>query len=101
MCRTSRSGDDHLQAPFDRGAGIVGHIVRGAVGGNHQGFEWHVKLTTNFRRTPHGGPVGVASHDDADEGNGAFCHSFKSEIEFAVLQVLRCSALQAVFRQGR
>ncbi|SBV97941.1 hypothetical protein KL86APRO_10949 [uncultured Alphaproteobacteria bacterium] len=66
--RAARAGDDHLEAAVARGAGVVGHAVGGAVGGNDPRFVGNFEGGQGVGGVAHGLPVRLAAHDDADGG---------------------------------
>ena len=64
----ARARDQDLQAPARRGRGVLGHPARGAVGRDDPALVGDAELDQRFRGVPHGLPVRLAAHDDADEG---------------------------------
>ncbi len=71
--RTTGAGDDHGDAPVGRAGGVVEHLARGAVRGDHADLERHVELGQRHRGGFHRRPVGVAAHDQPDAGAARAC----------------------------
>ena len=73
MGGTARSGDDDLESAFGGGLGVTGHVVGGAVGGDDFDLEGDVEGLADVSGGGKGGEIGVAAHDDADEGLTLVC----------------------------
>jgi hypothetical protein len=64
------AGDDDPEATRAGGDGVIAQPVGSAVGGDDAGLVRDYKLDESRGRVAQGGPVGLAAHDDADEGRG-------------------------------
>ena len=71
MRRAACAGDDGSDAALVRFFGVVKHIIRHAMGGDHFGFIRHAELFEHFSGLFHDRPVGVAAHEDTDDWS--FC----------------------------
>ena len=69
--RSPGAGDDHPQAAAGGRLGVVEHPARRPVGGEDVRLVGDVELLERERRRLHHRPVGVAAHDDADDGLAA------------------------------
>src|ERR1051325_5094136 len=89
MCRSPRARDDHLHAAALRPGAVVEHHVRGAMGGHDLRLIGNVELAEDLRRVLHGVPIGLAAHDDADEGSRHGVSSVKAIDSIRIISLAR------------
>ena len=97
MCSAAGSGDDDSDASAFGGLGVARHFVGSAMGGDDFRFEGHGEFAADFGRGLHGGPVGIAAHDDADEWFGAAFHVVAPKIIWSEAACAIFSASATVF----
>ena len=68
MCRASSAGDDGFQPARFRGLGVLIEPVGRPMRGHDPDFVGDLEVVEHIGRMFQGGPVGLASHDDTDEG---------------------------------
>src|ERR1039457_5253520 len=68
MRRASGPGDNDAQAALLRGACVTLQVPRRAVCRDDLRLVRHAKLGAGLRRALHRRPIGIAAHDDADNG---------------------------------
>jgi len=66
--RAARAGDDDAQAAFVRFAGVLLQILRRAMGRNDLRFAGDAELRAHIGGGFHRRPVGVAAHENSDQG---------------------------------
>ena len=67
VCRSPGSSDDDAQAARGRGSPVSDHILGHAVGGDDADLAGDAEFGEGTDGRFHRGPVGVGTHDDADE----------------------------------
>ena len=65
--RAARSRDDNLNSARFRARRILDHPVRRAMRGNDLGFVRNAEVFQGLGGMAHGVPIGLATHDDADQ----------------------------------
>src|SRR5947209_2811391 len=70
MGRAASAGDDDFQSSALRRLGIFVHRVWRAMGRDDAALMGNAELLEHFSRSAHRLPIGLASHDDADERRG-------------------------------
>mmetsp|Transcript_6167 Transcript_6167/g.16022 ORF Transcript_6167/g.16022 Transcript_6167/m.16022 type:complete len:473 (+) Transcript_6167:362-1780(+) len=71
MRRAARTRDDHLQTAIARRARVLHHALRRSVRAYDGHLVRNAKLLQSLARRAHRRQVGVASHDDANDGRAA------------------------------
>ncbi len=74
MGRAACTRDDDFQTTAGGHLGIFVKALGGAVSADHARLVGNAELGQHVRRVTHGFPVGLAAHDNADEGILAFTH---------------------------
>ena len=67
MRRAPRPGDNHPQPAFGGTLGVFQHVNGHSMGGNHPGFKGNLEICEDLRGGAHGFPVGIRTHDQANQ----------------------------------